>query len=77
MRVPDVAKGEVAAVEPVATSMLLVGGLASPQPDGITLMPGERWRIRGHRLEDGTIMPCWGTPHRRASCCGGPARPPT
>jgi hypothetical protein len=63
MRVLDRAKGEVSDVEAVATHLLLVDGGCSPQPDGITLMPGERWRIRGHRLEDRTIMPCWGT-HR-------------
>ena len=51
-------------VERVATQELIVGaGLVSPQPDGIALLPGERWRIRGHRLSDGTVMPCWGT-HR-------------
>ena len=47
--------------EPVATSMLIVQEGAAPQPDGIRVMPGERWRIRGHRLEDGSVMPCWGT----------------
>jgi hypothetical protein len=52
------------AVEMVATEAVIVeGGLLSPQPDGIALLPGERWRIRGHRLSDGTVMPCWGT-HR-------------
>jgi hypothetical protein len=70
MRVLDVTEGELGAVEPVATQMLLVAGGASPQPDGIALMPGERWRIRGHRLEDGSIMPCWGT-YRVGTACGG------
>jgi hypothetical protein len=46
----------------VATDILaLEGGLIAPQPDGLHAEPGERWRIRGHRLDDGSVMPCWGT----------------
>lgn len=48
--------------EAVATQMLRVQNRVSPQPDGIAVVaPGERWHIRGHRLEDGTIMPCTGS----------------
>jgi hypothetical protein len=61
VRVRDREKGDTGDVESLATSLLLLEKHASPQPDGVTLLPGERWRIRGHRLRDGTIMPCRGT----------------
>jgi hypothetical protein len=54
-------KGEVAEAEAVATQMLMLEQGVAPQPDGIAALPGERWWIQGHRLNDGTIMPCWGT----------------
>lgn len=63
VRVEDRRNGDLADTEPLATSSLVIDGHLSPQPDGIAPQPGDRWRIRGHRLRDGTIMPCWGT-HR-------------
>lgn len=59
-------RGELGNRELVATQMLLVEGGVSPQPDGIAALPHESWIIRGHRLSDGTIMPCRGT-YRLAS----------
>jgi hypothetical protein len=59
-------KGDAAESEAIATNVLLLELGRSPQPDGIALEPQERWWIYGHRLEDGTIMPCWGT-HRLAA----------
>ena len=46
----------------VATDTVPAGeGLISPQPEGIHAVPGERWHIQGHVLDDGTLLPCWGT----------------
>jgi hypothetical protein len=59
-------KGEVGDAEVVATNLLMLEQGVAPEPDGIVALPGERWWIQGHRLSDGTIMPCWGT-HRVAS----------
>jgi hypothetical protein len=66
VRLESVTKGELGNRELVATQMLLVEGGVSPQPDGIAALPHEPWIIRGHRLSDGTIMPCRGT-YRLAS----------
>jgi hypothetical protein len=63
MQVGQRLKGDLAGVEEVATRQLPVKGGISPQPDGIDAMAGERWRILGHRLGDGTVMPCRGS-HR-------------
>lgn len=71
MRVALRNRGEAADREAVATEMLLVATGVSPQPDGIALLPGEHWHVRGHRLSDGTIMPCRGT--YRISAAPGPA----
>jgi len=61
VRPESVTKGELGHRELVATQMLLVDGWGLPQPDGIAALPHERWIIRGHRLSDGTVMPCRGT----------------
>jgi hypothetical protein len=45
----------------IATNLLRVAGGISPQPDGIWAQAGEVWRIRGHLLADGSVMPCRGT----------------
>lgn len=68
MYVVERTKGESAAVEAIATHKVVVDQQLFPQPDGIAVLPGQRWRIRGHRLNDGTVMPCWGTHRLRASC---------
>ena len=60
-RVEERTKGAVGERELVATHLLLIEGRPAIQPDGVAATAEERWRIRGHRLSDGTIMPCWGS----------------
>jgi hypothetical protein len=66
VRVDKPIKGDVGDQEAIATQMLVVEGNFAVQSDGITAVANERWHIRGHRLLDGTIMPCSGT-YRLAS----------
>jgi hypothetical protein len=67
VRLESVTKGELGNRELVATQKLLGKAcVISLQPDGIAALPHARWIIRGHRLSDGTIMPCRGT-YRLAS----------
>lgn len=62
MHVKHCNRGEVHAAAAIATRLVVTGNHLSPQPDGIDIAaPGERWHIRGHRLSDGTIMPCLGS----------------
>jgi len=62
MHLEHLHRGDVRHQEAVCTPMFVVGRHVSPQPDGIAVVaPGERWHIRGHRLADGTIMPCTGS----------------
>jgi hypothetical protein len=68
-------KGDTAATEPVATHILVPDESISPQPDGIAALAGERWRIRGHRLTDGTIMPCHGTYRIESAALPSPDTP--
>jgi hypothetical protein len=56
-------KGDTEVTLAIATDLLALDAGSSPQPDGIQARSGERWRIYGHRLGDGTVMPCTGT-HR-------------
>jgi hypothetical protein len=60
MRVQRRKKGQLGDEEAVVTWLLVLEQGISPQPDGITVAPRERWWIQG-RLSDGTLMPCWGT----------------
>jgi hypothetical protein len=75
MRLQRTEKGKVANSEEVATDLLVLEDGPSPQPDGIAMEPGERWCIQGHRLSDGTIMPCWGTHRIARSEAFAPAAP--
>jgi hypothetical protein len=51
-------RGGVADVERVAAPIVVADGRPRPQPGGIAVRgPGELWRVRGHRLEDGIVMP--------------------
>jgi hypothetical protein len=61
MRVENSLKGETPRRVPVATDQLVLPSGLSPQPDGIHASTGERWRICGHRLSDGSVMPCTGS----------------
>jgi len=73
MRVEQRLRGQLAAHEPVATPMLVTAHRLSPQPDGIAVgAPAERWHIRGHRLADGTVMPCLGSHRVSAAAPEGP-----
>jgi len=73
VRVDNPIKGNVGDREAVVTNILVVEGEFAHQSDGIVAVARERWHVRGHRLIDGTIMPCRGT-YRVASAAAPTAR---
>lgn len=64
VRVTRSHRGELRDEEQVATPWVVVGTHLSPQSEGIAIVAADEcWHIRGHRLHDGTTMPCLGS-HR-------------
>ena len=59
--VDKLVNGDLLDREEVATDMVMIEGRLRQDSEGITALAGERWHVRGHRLSNGTILPCRGS----------------